>query len=176
MHLSAVGVSFPRSFPCADQPPQAGAWPPRHLTGLLLAATGCVLAEMTAVNIQTAAKLYTVTGVGYAPAGTITLTVPAPAPAASPAAGAQGPQSAAVAAATAAMAAVGPASAAGGAEVQQELSEAELAALRVMLEGAVLCNDSQLSLVTVEATGGRAAGYLGQPAQAGPTGCAGLEG
>lgn len=107
-------------------------------------------AEMTAVNVQTAAKLYTITGVGYAPAGTITQTVTAPAALA----GAQDHQAAAVAAATAAMASAGPASAAAGPEQQQELGEAELALLRQMLEGAVLCNDSHLSVLQDEATGG----------------------
>jgi hypothetical protein len=111
---------------------------------------------MTAVNVQTASSLYSITGVGYAPAGSITRTVAgAPAPAAPPA-GADGSTAAAVAAATAAMAAKGPASAAAGPGGQQELSEGELAALKLLLEGAVLCNDSNLNVVTDEATGGLA--------------------
>lgn len=109
---------------------------------------------MTAVNVQTAAKLYTITGVGYAPAGTITKTITTPAAPAVP----QDPQSAAVAAATAAMASAGPASAAVGLEQQQELGQAELALLREMLEGAVLCNDSELSVVQDEGSGARVCG------------------
>jgi hypothetical protein len=107
---------------------------------------------MTAVNVQTAAKLYTITGVGYAPAGTITQTITTPAAPAVP----QDPQSAAVAAATAAMASAGPASAAVG--LEQELGQAELALLREMLEGAVLCNDSELSVVQDEGSGARVCG------------------
>jgi hypothetical protein len=52
------------------------------------------------------------------------------------------------------MAAKGPASAAAGTGEQQELRDGELAALKLLLEGAVLCNDSHLSVVTDEATGG----------------------
>lgn len=109
---------------------------------------------MTAVNIQTATTLYTVSGVGYAPAGSITrTTVAAAAPAAAPS-GQDAASAAAVTAATAAMAAKGPASAAaGGVQQQEELSEGELAALRVLLEGAVLCNDSHVNVEQDEATG-----------------------
>jgi hypothetical protein len=60
---------------------------------------------------------------------------------------------AAVVAATVAMAAVGPPAAAAGPDVQVELSDGELATLRGLLEGAVLCNDSELSVVQEEATG-----------------------
>jgi len=109
-----------------------------------------LFAEMTAVHVQTASKLYNISGVGYGPSGTITQAVPA----AAPAGDSQDPKAAAVAAATAAMAAARPA-AATPAEfmVQQPLSEAELGALRVLLEGAVLCNDSVLNTVQDEATG-----------------------
>lgn len=113
---------------------------------------------MTAVNVQTASALYSVTGVGYAPAGSITRTAAAAPAQAAPPAGADDPAAAAVAAATAEMAAKGPASAAAGPSVQQELSEGELAALRLLLEGAVLCNDSHLNVATDEATGGAATG------------------
>jgi hypothetical protein len=61
-----------------------------------------------------------------------------------------------VAAATEAMAAKGPASAVHpkpGPTEQVELSEGELTALRALLEGAVLCNDSQLTVAQDEASG-----------------------
>lgn len=108
---------------------------------------------MTAVHIQTASKLYTITGVGYAPNGVITAATAGPAATAPPPVGADAdPKAAAVAAATAAMAAES-ASGQAGPEVQVELGDAELAALRGLLEGAVLCNDSALNVVQDEATG-----------------------
>lgn len=109
-----------------------------------------LFAEMTAVHVQTASKLYNISGVGYGPSGTMTQAVPT----AAPAGDSQDPKKAAVAAATAAMAAARPAAATPAESmVQQPLSEAELGALRVLLEGAVLCNDSVLNTVQDEATG-----------------------
>lgn len=127
-------------------------------TTLAAAAAALAPAEMTAVYIQTASTLYSVSGVGYGPTGSITRTVaaaaaPPPPPAA---AGSQDPKAAAVAAATAAMAAKGPASAVQSPVEHVELSEGELTALRALLEGAVLCNDSQLSTAQDEATGDEA--------------------
>lgn len=107
-------------------------------------AAAAAPAEMTAVYIQTASALYSVSGVGYGPTGSITRTVTAAAAPPPAAAGSQDPKAAAVAAATAAMTAKGPASAAQGPVEQAELSEGELA-LRALLEGSVLCNDLQLS-------------------------------
>lgn len=70
-----------------------------------------------------------------------------------------------MAAATAAMAAKGPASAAAAPGVQQELGEGEMAALRALLEGAVLCNDSHLNVVQDEATGRQGSWAVGLTAQ-----------
>jgi hypothetical protein len=116
---------------------------------------------MTAVHIQTASKLYTVTGVGYAPAGMI--KAPAAAAVTTTAAAQPPPPSQAgidtdptAAAATASMAAPGP-----GLVVQVELGDAELAALKELLEGAVLCNDSALNVVQDEATGEAGCGLAG---------------
>jgi hypothetical protein len=118
---------------------------------------------MTAVHIQTASKLYTITGVGYGPTGVITAAAaaapatavaPPPPPSQAQAGTDADPHAAAVAAATAAMAAAGPGpAAAAGPVVQVELGDAELASLRELLEGAVLCNDSALNVVQDEATG-----------------------
>ncbi|GBF96342.1 carbonate dehydratase [Raphidocelis subcapitata] len=85
--------------------------------------------EMTVVAVRTAASLYRVSGVGYAPVGAFTL------------------------AATGADADGG---GEGGGEEGPPLSEPQAAALRALLEGTVLCNDSSLS--TTAAADGAAAG------------------
>jgi len=73
--------------------------------------------EMTAVGIQTAATLFHVGGVGYAPEGEVTLASES------------------------------------GEEAGEKLSDAKAAALKLMIEGALLCNDSALSKGVDEATG-----------------------
>ncbi|KAI8462702.1 MAG: cation transporting ATPase [Monoraphidium minutum] len=88
--------------------------------------------EMTVVKVRTAASLFSVTGVGYAPVGSFSLDTPG---------------DAAAAAAAAADAGAADAPAAGGAP----LGDAAAAALRALLEGAALCNDSTLSKATDEA-------------------------
>ena len=95
---------------------------------------------MTVVAVRTAASLYRVSGVGYAPEGAFTLA-------------ADGPE--------------GPASPGGDAGAGAPLSDAKLSAVRVLLEGVVLCNDSALTKTPADAAAGGGVTYspLGAPTE-----------
>jgi hypothetical protein len=93
--------------------------PGRHLSSAKQPPKPTILPqnEMTAVRMRTAAALYHIGGVGYAPVGEFTVANDA----------GDGPGAA--------------------------LSEAQLGAVRAIMEGAVLCNDSALTVAKDEATG-----------------------
>ncbi|KIZ06536.1 ATPase, P-type (transporting), HAD superfamily, subfamily IC, partial [Monoraphidium neglectum] len=136
--------------------------------------------EMTVVAVRTAASLYRVSGVGYAPVGSFTLAFsPTPAPVGRP--GSRAPAAAAPGGTPATegdlQVVIEGAPSGGGAGAAQEaaqeaaaaagapLDAAGMAVLRALLEGAVLCNDSALSRAEKEGGGSVVYTPMGAPTE-----------